>query len=169
MWYIIWCLTGKEEELVERIREVIPETMYKDVWTPYKIVISNMHGVEEKKKILMFPGYVFIETGDIEELHLLLKQESSYIGVLKSGDKAVPVTEADRRIIEFFTSNKGVAGVSLGIKENGRVKILEGPLKGMDDKIVKVKRNKKKAWVRLEDFLGQDREISFALEIVDKD
>lgn len=169
MWYVIWSVTGKEEKLLQTVKRKVPERLYNRVWVPYRIKISKFHGEERQDMIRLFPGYLLIDTEDPEKVHIGLRGEKDYIGILKSNDEFSPVSEEEKEIISYFTDNKGIAGVSLGIKENGRTKIIEGPLKGMDDKIIKVERNKKRAWISLKNFLGKDREIPFALEIIEKD
>ena len=168
MWYVIWVFTGSEEELINRFKEIIPEEMYTQIWTPYKIWLKKSE--YEEKQILkkMFPGYIFIDTDHPDEVFGLIKQEKKCMGMLKSGNELIPISEEDKQIIQFFTGNDGIAGVSLCVLENGRLKILDGPLKGMDDKIFRLERNNKKAWIRVQNLLGKDRELSFAVEIVDK-
>ena len=169
MWYVIWCITGREAEFLESIKRKVPVGLYDKAWVPYRIKISKYHGEERQDTIRLFPGYIFIDTENPDDIHISLRGEKHYIGILKQGDRFTPVSNEEREIITYFTGDKGVAGVSLGVKENGRTRILEGPLKGMDDRIVRVERNKKRAWIRLDNFLGQDREIPFALEIVERE
>ena len=169
MWYVIWCITGKESSFLDTIKRVVPKELYEKAWIPYRIKISKYHGEEKEDLIRLFPGYILLDTGDPEGVHMSLKGEKDYIGILKQEDRFTPISEDEKKIISYFTGDNGVAGVSLGIKENGKTRIIEGPLKGMDHMIVKVERNKKRAWIKLHNFLGQDREIPFALEMVDRD
>lgn len=88
-------------------------------------------------------------------------KEPDYISFLKADDEYTPVSEADCNIITFFTGESGTAGLSLGIIRDGKIYIIEGPLKGMEDKIihedsVKVRRRSAK----ILEFKRVDGEIS---------
>ena len=168
MWYVIWSLTGREEELIDRIRELVPANYYSQVWTPYRIKLKRHEGIYEKISLKMFPGYVFIDTECPQDIHSLIRKEPDYISFLKTDDKYVPVSDSERDIIAFFTGESGTAGVSLGIIRDGTTHIIEGPLVGLEDKIIHIDRHKRTAKVRLKGFLGEDRVLSFAVEIIEK-
>ncbi len=169
MWYVIWSLTGHEEELINRIHELVPNDYYSQVWTPYRIKLKRHDGIDEKISLKMFPGYVFIDTEYPEEIHEFIRREPDYISFLKTDDKYAPVSDSERDIITFFTGESGTAGVSLGIIRDGRTYIMEGPLAGMEDKIIHIDRHKRTAKVRLKSFLGEDRVLNFAVEIVERE
>ena len=107
MWYVIWSLTGKEDELIERIKAVVPDKLYSRAWTPLKIKITRKSGEESTAPIKMFPGYVFIDTDVPEAIHALLQKEKSYITLLKSDDVYLPVSEAEKEIINFLHQRRG--------------------------------------------------------------
>ena len=168
MWYVIWSLTGREEELIDRIHELVPADYYSQVWTPYRIKLRRRDGIDEKISLKMFPGYVFIDTERPEDIHEIICREPDYISFLKTDDKYASISDSERDIITFFTGESGTAGVSLGIIRDGKTYIMEGPLMGMEDKIIHIDRHKRTAKVRLKGFLGEDRVLNFAVEIVDK-
>ena len=58
-------------------------------------------------------------------------------------------------------------GYSIGVIENGKVKILQGALIGMDKNIRKVDRHAREAIVEIT-VAGKNKLIAVALEIVDK-
>lgn len=169
MWYVIWSLTGWEENLIDRISKLVPDDYYSQVWTPYRIKLKRHDGIDEQVALKMFPGYVFIDTDHPEDIHQLIRKEPDYISFLKADDEYTPVSEADCNIITFFTGESGTAGLSLGIIRDGKIYIIEGPLKGMEDKIVHIDRHKRTAKVRLEGFLGKDRILNFAVEIIKRE
>lgn len=169
VWYVIWTLTGKEEELIAQVRKSVPEEKYEQIWTPYKEWIKKSNGCREIRRSLIFPGYVFVNTDDPQTIHTMIKKERSCLGFLKSDGEFVQVREDEKKIIEFFMGDKGVAGVSLCLLENNRLKVIDGPLKGMDDRIYRLERSKNQVWVRLPNIFGRDWELSFAVEIVERE
>lgn len=60
---------------------------------------------------------------------------------------------------------KGRIGQSLILEEGEHIKVLEGPLKDCEGKIVKLDRRKKRAWVEF-DFDGEKRKISLMVDNV---
>jgi transcriptional antiterminator NusG len=167
MWHVIWVLTGKEKEFIRRFREIVPCDLYTQVWTPYKVWIKNSG--KEKKQMLskMFPGYVFIDTDSPKAIQQLIKNEQLCMGLLQNDDEFLRVSDEERQIIDFFTSGKGIAGVSLCVIENGQLRAIEGPLKGMEDKVFRLERSKNQAWVKFDNLLGAERRLSFAVEIIE--
>ncbi|MCR5796739.1 MAG: antiterminator LoaP [Eubacterium sp.] len=168
MWYVIWTLTGHEKELIDIINEKVPKDMYIRAWSPVKEELRKYQGEETSVQLMLFPGYVFIDTTQPKEVHELLYRNKNYIGFLKCDDEFISVSEGEKQIISHFMGESDCASASLGVMENGTVLIIDGPLKGMEDKIVKIDRHKKKAWVLIPNLLGQDRKLSFALEVVEK-
>ena len=60
-----------------------------------------------------------------------------------------------------------LVAMSTGIIENDQVRILTGPLQGMEGYIRKINRHKRKAWVSIEMF-GRSVDMEVGLEIVKK-
>ena len=169
MWYVLWVMTGREENIINAIHNKVPDELYSKAWIPTRVKIAKFHGEEQQSLIRLFPGYVFVDTEVPEKIHMILKGEKNCIGFLRQEGEFSPVSEEEKKTISYFTDNKGIAGISLGKVIDGRTHIIDGPLKGLDDKIVRVDRHKKKAWVFLPNFLGKDREIPFALEMIETD
>lgn len=168
MWYVIWALTGHEKELIDAIKKDVPKYLYIRVWSAIKEELRKYKGEETSVHVMLFPGYVFIDTTQPEEIHEILHRDRNYIGFLKCDDKFIPVSESEKQMISHFMGDSDCASASLGVLENGTVRIIYGPLKGMEDKLIRIDRHKKKAWVLIPNFLGQDRKLSFTLELVEK-
>ena len=169
MWFVIWTLAKSEEELKTKIDRDIPRNFYKSCFIPKRKELRKYRGEEKEVLVKLFPGYVFIDTEEPERIHLKLRSEKEYIKFLKSDDRFVPIEKWEEDIIRHFTNEEGIADLSLGIKESdGKIKILSGPLKGMEDKITHIDRHKKKAKIKIDNLLGKDRVLTFGLEVVEK-
>ena len=168
MWYVIWALARKEKELINIITDKVPANVYTRVWTPCKKEIRRYSGHQTTVDIILFPGYVFIDTDDPDAVHQYLYRYSSYIRFLKDGESYSPVSDHERSIIEHFTGESGTAGISMGVISDGRLHILDGPLVGMESQITKIDRHRRKAYVQIDNLLGEDRVLSFGLEVIDK-
>ncbi|MCD7982171.1 MAG: transcription antiterminator, partial [Clostridiales bacterium] len=96
-----------------------------------------------------------------------LKKVDQFTRLLKIGDEMVPLTEEEKSFILRFCGDDMLAEMSRGIIEGSRVKVLEGPMMGMEAYIVKLDRHKRKAWLEMEMF-GRIQRIQVGLEITMK-
>ena len=107
------------------------------------------------------PGYVFIRIADPNEVEDRFKYCSDIKDILNDGNYFTPIDETYRSLIDFFAMCSGEVGVSTGVKVDGGIRIEEGPLFMVEDRICKVEIHKRRAYV---DF-GNGRKIYFALRI----
>lgn len=82
----------------------------------------------------VFPGYLFFDTGDPDELSRQLRKEK----IMAKNDKLFVLTPEDVTCLSFFMGKTGVFPMSQGIIVDGRLTILSGPLVGEEDKIIKL-------------------------------
>lgn len=163
-WYVIRTRTGQEDNVIDIIDRKVSKSLYKDIWYVNRYSIRKKQGQESIIKTKMYPGYVFINTDHPDEIDEFLGHASDFDGLLQTGDYFTPIDEKDRDLVDFFSQTSGEIGESRGIIVNGKTKVESGPLKGYEDRIVKIDRHKRKAWVNF----GDDRDVIFALEITEK-
>lgn len=168
MWYVIWTITRNEQDVLDWIGVTFNPDKYLRAWIPQKKVFWRDDGVKSVKLKPAFPGYVFIDTADPQYVHERLRGYSNYIGVLKNSEGYAPVSESEQRIISHFTGEDGAVDMSLGVIINGELNILDGPLKGMENRIVKINRHHRTAYVKFDRLLGEERILTFGLEVVEK-
>ena len=79
-----------------------------------------------------------------------------------------PISKPAEELIRSLNGEDGVAGsISIGVIEDGKLRAIEGPLKGLEQYIVKIDRYKRKAWLKM--FLpGEERKFSLGLSVVRK-
>jgi transcriptional antiterminator NusG len=120
----------------------------------------------------IFPGYLFIEVdeGDsMEKYHWQFRKTDGFYRFLKSNQDIVPLSGKDLETVLHFLRKAGpIAGVSLvHFDENARIVIDEGPLKGLEGKIIKVDKRKGRAKIKL-DMYGDSFAIDLAFEMIKK-
>ena len=118
------------------------------------------------KKIL-FPGYVFVVTDYLNDLYEELKHIDGMTKMIGTGQEIVPLTDEEVEFIQHFGGEDKIVQMSEGIIENSQVKILSGPLEGMEAFIRKIDRHKRKAWLEIEMF-GRMQRVEVGLEIISK-
>lgn len=131
---------------------------------------------EEKRKIwgewkilkkLLFPGYVFVISDDIDQLYQKLKKVIGLTKLIGTGKEIIPLTEEEVRLLMKFGGEEQIVAMSKGIIEGSKVIINSGPLKGMEGYIRKIDRHKRKAYLEVPMFNGMQN-IQVGLEIVSK-
>ena len=86
---------------------------------------------------------------------------------MAKNDKLFALTPEDVTCLSFFMGKTGVFPMSQGIIVDGRLTILSGPLVGEEDKIIKVDRHKRRAWLQIKLF-GKPYTVVVGLEIPQK-
>ena len=167
MWYVIQVKTGTEEEIRQQCERVIEKDILERCFIPYYEGKKRICGEWKIYKKVLFPGYVFVVTENLEKLYEALKWVIGLTRLIGTGREIVPLTEEERRFLLDFGGEEQVVSLSEGIIENSVTKILSGPLKGKEALIRKIDRHKRKTWLEIEMF-GRKQEIQVGLEIVSK-
>ena len=84
------------------------------------------------------------------------------------GDQIVPLVQEEVELLMRIGTDKQLVEMSSGIIENDRVRILSGPLMGMEGNIRRIDRHKRIAYLEIEMF-GRTVEIKVGLEIIRKE
>lgn len=167
MWYVIQVRTGTEENILAQCGKKIPPAVLERIFIPYYEEKKHIHSEWIVQRKVLFPGYVFAVTEEVEKLYEALR---SVIGVTKligTGKEIVPITEKEKQFLLEFGGEEQLVEMSEGIIVGDRTIILKGPLKGKEGMIRKIDRHKRKAWLEVEMF-GRRQEVQVGLEIVEK-
>ena len=167
MWYVVQVRTGTEERIRRQCCQYIPENVLKQCFIPYYEVQKHIRGQWVTQQRVLFPGYVFVITDEMVELHRNLKQVTGLTKLLGIGDEIVPLTEEEVTFLLSMGGEEQIVTMSEGIIEKNRVKVLEGPLQGKEGMIRKIDRHKRKAWLEVPMF-GRVQMVQVGLEIVAK-
>ncbi|MCR4585330.1 MAG: antiterminator LoaP [Lachnospiraceae bacterium] len=168
MWYVIQVRTGKEEQVRDHCRKLImryEDSALTDVRIYYYDRQMKRQGEWRTEKRVMFPGYVFLESGDPKTLFQQLKRVIGMTKLLGADNEAVPLTAKEAEFLEKLGGGTESVDYSEGIIVGDRVQVYSGPLQGLEGLICKIDRHKRLAWIELE-FLGQKRRMELGLGVV---
>lgn len=169
MWYAIWTATGSERKLCSWIKDYIPESLYDDCFVP--LVEQNRKVKGEWKTSIkpLFPGYLFIKTGgtNIRKIAQKLKRFEMFAVILSTDGEFTPINKEETYLIDNAHENEGILGSSIGMIEGEKIKILSGPLIGLEGAIRYINRHKRTATIELEMF-GRTSKVNIGLEIISK-
>ena len=156
-YYVLFCQSLKIEKLyhtfnLKKDTEAFIPRMERYIRSKDKIVIQNM-----------FPGYLFIKTTmnqtEFDTLLLLMKEERD--GVIRELKK-----EEVSALLDILLNKQYILGMSKGYKINGRTKIIEGPLKKLEEHIVSVDKKSHEAVLNIE-FLN--KKLKAGIEMQNKE
>ena len=167
MWYVIQVRTGTEEVIRKQCENIIQKEILDRSFIPYCEQMKRYQGEWHKEKTILFPGYVFLVSGDEEKLYHRLKKVVGLTKLIGTGREIVPLNEAEVEFLLEFGMEKQIVSMSEGIIENDKVVIITGPLKGNEGLIRKIDRHKRRAYLEIEMF-GRKMETQVGLEIVAK-
>lgn len=167
MWYAVWLTTGREIEDAEQIRLFTEGRGYDNCWIPVRMERRKIGDHVEDVEKPLFPGYIFLEARDPEDLYLALKKFPRFSLMLKTGENYTPISPEEETFIRRLTDESGKAAVSLGVIKDKKLRVIEGPLKGLEQYVVKIDRHKKKATLEMH-LLGKTHVFRMGLEVVEK-
>ena len=166
MWYVVQVRTGDELKIADRLQHEVRLADEK-IFVPLFERRKCIRGEWTKVTMPLFPGYIFIETDDVEDMHLRIRKLNVFTKVLKTGDIYTPISEEEEEFLRNLIGEDHIARQSVGIIEGDKVIVMEGPLYGLEGSIIKINRHKRIAFIKA-DFMGGPREIKVGLEIIDK-
>ena len=116
----------------------------------------------------IFPGYLFVEAQEISpELFMQVKRIPGFFRFLQSNENIEPLSDSDKKLLSHFLSFGQVVDKSVVyFDECKRIRVVSGPLKELEGKIVKVDRRKGRAKVKL-DMFEDSFLIDFGFEALD--
>ena len=147
-YYVLFCQSLKIDKLYqvfnskEGVEAFIPK-MERYIRSKDMIVLINM-----------FPGYLFIKTTmnqtEFDTLLLLMKEERD--GVIKElkKEEVSALTKEEIKLLDILLNKQYLLVMSKGYKINGRTKIIEGPLKELEEHIVAVDKKSHEAVLNIQ-------------------
>ena len=149
MYYVIQVKTGKEEQAIEDILKNKPDDASFDVFAPYRKSLRKYKGVMREVVERCFPGYIFVETNDVQRLFKQLYFTPGFQKILgREGDtdNFVPLDKDESRMIDILysaSSNRITEISNIEVREGEMIRVLDGPLAGLETQIKKVDLHKR--------------------------
>jgi len=168
-YYAIQVKSRGESQFIKRFRSLYPEITLPMHFLQRTLNIRRA-GKTRPSTSAIFPGYIFIEA-ESDEVILACQWEfrrtDGFYRFLRSNQQITPLTDRDLELVLHFINNAGpVAGRSkVYFNENSRIVVVEGPLLGLEGKIVKVDKRKERAKVIL-DLYNDSYSIDLGFEVI---
>ena len=149
MYYVIQVKTGKEQQAIEDIMKNKPDDASFDVFSPYRKSLRKFKGVMREVVERCFPGYVFVETNDVQRLFKQLYFTPGFqrlLGREEGTENFVPLDKDESRMVDILYSrnNNRITEISnIEVKEGEMIRVLDGPLMGLETQIKKINLHKR--------------------------
>jgi transcriptional antiterminator NusG len=144
-------MTRYEDRFLAIAQNRMPDGSARILW-PRRNLRIRRGGQWKNSLAPVFPGYLFLQAESVDPaLFATVRKAPGFIRFLLSNDNITALGKKDQELLSHFLSFGEIVDRSIAtFDENRRIRILAGPLKGLEGKIVKVDRRKGRAKVKLE-------------------
>lgn len=167
-WYVVNTYSGHEakvkEKLDMRINSMDMQENIFRVIVPERKEVEIKDGKKKEKLKKLFPGYVLVEMIMSDESWYIVRNTPGVTGFLgSSGKGAKPVPLYDEEVERIFKEIGYNENVVIADYEPGdNIKIVDGPFKMLQGKIIDVDKEAGKANVSI-DLFGQETNVELEL------
>lgn len=165
-WYALFVGSGQEEK-TKKILENIFEDKIKII-IPQRELRERKDGKWSIVSRKLFPGYLLMKGNIDVETYYNIKKSPIIGSFLRDEGGLLTIEERELRALKILVGNDdGTIEISQAYRENEKIKIIEGPLVGLEGHIESIDTRKGRAKVKV-DFLGQTRIVQLGIDFVDK-
>ncbi len=168
MWYAMQIMSGSEALVAQLCRRTIDQNLLKQCFYPQYESSHKIHGVRRVVTKILFPGYLFLDTENIEEVEKQLHKIPELTKVLKVGRTCIPLEREEQEFIQKHSNEDFIFTMSKGYMTAGYVHIEEGAFAGYYGKLLYVDRHNRYGIMEVK-IIGRTVEMQFGLEIVQKE
>ncbi len=173
-YYVFQVMTGEEKKFIKlaeynfKAQNITLQNAGRIIWPQRKLTVRK-HGKLKETITPIFPGYLFIEKEEIiPDVYWMLKKTPGFVRFLKSNRNIEPICGSDKKLLLHFLSYGEIVEKSkVWFDKNNRIRIVSGPMKGLEGKIIKVDRRKKRAKISLT-LYEEAFKVDFGFEILEK-
>ena len=161
--------SGAEGKFIQNFRKQNPGINL-PIYFPQRSLDIRRGGRIKPSLLAIFPGYVFLEISEVEDLRRYqgaFRRTKGFYRFLRSNQDICPLQNRDLELVLHFIKEVGpLAGKSrVYFDENERIVVISGPLAGLEGRIVKADKRKGRAKIKL-DLYGDSFCIDLAFEVL---
>lgn len=164
MWYIVKTISVQELVAVESCRRAIPYAVADKIFLPSYECKRRYLGEWHTKVKSLFPGYVFIQSENKDELERYLEHIPDIVTPVMIGGAFNPIEEYEHKFLSEMFDSDYLIGCSLGYIVDEKLIVEKGPLIGKEKYVKKIDRHRRIANIWLP-FMGQEKQIEVGLEV----
>lgn len=157
----LFCMTGKERVVAERIQQEHPEVR---AITARQEKHKSVRGKKMKVEAIMLPGYVFFRA-PINMRPASCFPSEGVLRILAMDDGVWQLTGSDEQFVHWLFECDGLLGFSKAHKVGDQIRMLNGPLKDMEGQIVRVDKRGRSGQVLLQ-FNGRSVPVWLGFDLI---
>ena len=172
-YYAIQVKTKSEDKYLKMaeymldVNSIEPQDRPTFIWPRRKLTIRKQ-GRSREHLAPIFPGYLFLETETIlPDVYWTLRKVTGFFRFLQNNQKIEPLGGIDRELLLHFLSFGEVVDKStVYFDKNQKIRVMNGPMKGLEGRVIKVDKRKQRAKIRL-DLYNNSFCIDFGFELLE--
>ena len=166
MWYAVEAGPGQEEAARQQLRGLVSRGLRGECRVLYCVRKKRYLGQWHDEKERFLPGYVFFVTDESGGADVFLPEETVRAG-LPGSSGLFAVRREEEELLMRLTGGNDMVGMSYGVICDGSLKIQEGVLRGLEGRVKKIDRHKRKGYIAMR--LGDEEKMAeIGLEITEK-
>lgn len=154
MWYVIHTISGMEHKCMEQCRRYVKESDYQEIFIPHYIAKKHFRKEWHDVRKILFPGYLFVDTNNMEAIVEGLRKVTQYTKVLKNGESIAPISKEEEKFLSDMMDDEYTVHYSEGFMIGEKVYITQGPLRNYQGRIRTVDRHRRIARLEIPVFGG---------------
>lgn len=167
VWVVAQVTVGKEDEIKETCSDMLPKDVLEDIFVPKHVRLKKYRGEWRRETRPLYSGYVFMVTHDPQALEKALIKVPGRHRLLKADDIILTVSDEEKSFINRIAGRDNIVDISVGYKEGDRIKIVSGPMLGLEGDIIHVDRHKRLVTINVSLF-GRAVKTTLGLELTYK-
>jgi transcriptional antiterminator NusG len=142
-WYIVHTYSNFEKKVMEDIKKQVVQKkldeLFESVIVPTEEVVEIRRGRRIKSERRFFPGYVLVKVDLTDEAFHLIKNTPKVTGFLGSGQKPVPITDAEAaRILNQVAEGVEKPKTTIHFEIGEQVRVADGPFASFNGQVEEV-------------------------------
>ncbi len=166
-WYVVQVVSGKETQYKRLADSRLSKSTEVEWFFPTRALVERRRGQDKLRNVPLYPGYLFIclQSAD-PQIFDVLSRQLGFIRFLGSSGQADPLPEQDLELLKVLRSHGDSPGLStVSFAEDMTIKVISGPLKDLQGRIVKIDKRKQRARVRL-DLYAESFDLDFGYKLL---
>ena len=150
-YFVVQVKTREEERYRSLARQVLHDSPVRLVFPKRRLRQLRRGNWKDILKPL-YPGYIFLEGDELTvEDYWKLRKVPGFLRFLETNANIKPIEGADRELLlHFLRFGEVVEKSKVTFDSDSRIRVLEGPLAGLEGRIIKIDKRKGRAKVRLD-------------------
>ena len=161
-WYVVHTYSGYENKVATNLEKIVENRKLQDwiheIRVPTETVVEVKDNKKREVERKIFPGYVLVKMVMTDETWHLVRNVRGVTGFVGSGNKAIPLTEAE---IAALGVEKREIEVNYAVGDT--VRIIDGPLENFTGIVDELDREKNKVRVTISMF-GRETPVELELD-----